>query len=126
MVCYYYLDNAATTRVLPEVADAMRPYLSEKYGNPSSAHRFGRKIKDDIDDARQSVANLIGAKKEEIYFTSGGSESNNWAIKGVAFASYKPPREEKQRYIITTNIEHASVKNTVKWLEEMGIVTKVL
>ena len=126
MVCYYYLDNAATTRVLPEVVNAMKPYFSEKYGNPSSAHMFGMKIKDDIDDARQSVANLIGAKKEEIYFTSGGSESNNWAIKGVAFASYKPPREEKQRYIITTNIEHASVKNTVKWLEEMGIVTKVL
>lgn len=126
MVCYYYLDNAATTRVLPEVVNAMKPYFSEKYGNPSSAHMFGRKIKDDIDDARQSVANLIGAKEGEIYFTSGGSESNNWAIKGVAFASYKASKSKKSRYIITTNIEHASVKNTVMWLEEMGIVTKVL
>lgn len=62
MVCYYYLDNAATTKVLPKVVNAMKPYFSEKYGNPSSAHMFGRKIKDDIDDARQSVANLIGAK----------------------------------------------------------------
>src|SRR5205807_6652994 len=95
-----YLDNNATTCVAPEVFEAMQPYLTTLYGNPSSAHSFGRKMREVVENARAQVADLIGAKHvDEIVFTSGGSESNNWAIGG--FLEQNPTR----RHIVTTGVE---------------------
>ena len=81
-----YLDNAATTQVYPEVVDAMLPFFTEHYGNPSAIYSFADEAESAVDKARGEVANLIGAKKEEIYFTGGGSESDNWALKATAEA----------------------------------------
>jgi len=110
-----YLDYAATTPVHPEVLRAMEPYWSEEFGNPSSIHNFGRQARDAIEKARESVASIIGAKPEEIVFTSGGTESNNFAIIGVAYAL-----AEKGRHIITSAVEHHAVIEPCKFLEKQG------
>ena len=84
-----YLDNAATTKTAPEVVEAMLPYFTEMYGNPSSIYDFASKSKEGVSKARGQIADALGAKKEEIYFTAGGSESDNWALKAT-FEAYKP------------------------------------
>jgi len=110
-----YLDNNATTRVAPEVLDAMHPFLSDVFGNPSSAHTLGREMKRAIDDSREQVATLIGASDtSEIVFTSCGSESDNWAIRGVLAT-----RPEK-KHIVTTLVEHEAVRNLCRLLENDG------
>lgn len=111
-----YLDNAATTQVLPEVLQEMLPYFTEDFGNPSAVYTFASGAKGAVDKAREQVAKLIGAKTEEIYFTAGGSESDNWALKATAEA-YK----EKGRHIITTAIEHHAILHTCQWLEQQGV-----
>ena len=112
-----YADNAATTALSPKVLDKMMPYLTEVYGNPSSLYQIGSEAKDAVEEARQTVANLIGAQNaSEIYFTSGGSESDNWAIKGVATALYK----KGKKHIITSKFEHHAVLHTCKALEKQG------
>ena len=110
-----YFDNSATTRVKPEVLNAMLLFFENEYGNPSSMYTLGRRSKRAIESARQNVANLINANNNEIYFTSGGSESDNTALKGIA-NSYK----EKGNHIITSKIEHPAVLNTCKNLEKQG------
>ena len=110
-----YMDNAATTRVAKEVLDSMLPYFTEYYGNPSSAYTFSGRIADDVLKARGKIAEIIGAKEREILFTGGGSESDNWAIKGVADALSK-----KGNHIITTKIEHHAVLHTCEFLEKHG------
>jgi cysteine desulfurase len=110
-----YLDNNATTRVAPEVFEAMRPYLAETYGNPSSAHSLGQRMKSAVERAREQVAELIGAAEtSEIVFTSCGSESDNWAIGG--FLEQNP----KRRHIITTRVEHEAVRNLCEHLAKIG------
>ncbi len=110
-----YLDNAATTALKPEVFEAMKPYFLENYSNPNSIYTFAQQSKKAVDEARETIAGLIGAKTNEIYFTAGGSESDNWAIKGCAeaFAS-------KGKHIITTKIEHHAVLHTCEYLEKKG------
>ena len=108
-----YLDYNATTPVDPEVIEAMLPYLKEHFGNPSSSHPYGKTAKEAVDKARTQVAELIGSGPDEIVFTSGGSESNNHAIIGTAFAN-----REKGKHIITSRIEHPSVLETLRYLEE--------
>ena len=110
-----YMDNAATTAVAPEVLETMLPYFHDIYGNPSSIHSTGRDARRAVDAARRQVANAIGAKPQEIYFTAGGSESDNWAIKGTAFA-----KQGKGNHIITSAIEHHAVLHTCAWLEKHG------
>ncbi len=110
-----YLDNAATTKVAPEVVDAMLPYFTEKYGNPSSIYGLGSAAKSAIGNTRDIIAESIGAKAEEIYFTAGGSEADNWALKAVA-ESYA----EKGKHIITCKIEHHAILHTCKYLEKQG------
>ncbi len=110
-----YLDNNATTRVAPEVFEAMRPYLTDTYGNPSSAHSLGLRMKAAVERAREQVAELIGAAEtSEIVFTSCGSESDNWAIGG--FLEQNPTR----RHIITTRVEHEAVRNLCRHLTQIG------
>ncbi len=110
-----YLDNAATTRTAPEVVEAMLPYFSELYGNPSSIYGFSQKSKEAITAAREKIAGALGAKPEEIYFTAGGSEADNWALKATAEA-YR----SKGNHIITTKIEHHAILHTAQWLEKNG------
>ncbi len=110
-----YLDHAATTPVKSEVLEAMLPYFSDKYGNPSSVYSIGRESRKAIDEARERVASAIGAQSKEIFFTSGGSESDNWAIKGVAYAN-----RARGNHIITSSIEHHAVLNTCRYLEDDG------
>lgn len=110
-----YLDNAATTIIYPAVLDAMLPYLTEEYGNASAIYSMGSNNKIVIESARKNVAKLIGAKPEEIIFTSGGSESDNWAIKDIAESLCT-----KGKHIITTKIEHKAVLNTCHYLESKG------
>ena len=110
-----YLDNAATTKVKPEVVDAMLPYFTEEFGNPSSVYSFAAKNKTVIERAREMIAASINAKPKEIYFTGGGSESDNMAIKGIARA-YK----DKGRHIITSKIEHHAVLHSLRALEKDG------
>lgn len=110
-----YLDNAATTQVYPEVLDAMLPYFTEYYGNPSAVYSFAGEAEKAVAKARETIASAIGAKTEEIYFTGGGSESDNWALKATAEA-YAP----KGKHIITTAIEHHAVLHTAAWLEKQG------
>src|SRR5688572_3029329 len=110
-----YLDNNATTQVAPEVLDAMQPYLSKFFGNPSSAHTLGREMKQAVEHAREQVAELLGAADaSEIVFTSCGSESDNWAIRGVLAA------EPSKRHVITTQVEHEAVRNLCRLLENDG------
>ena len=108
-----YLDNAATTKTAPEVVDAMLPYFTELYGNPSSVYDFAGKTKEAVTASRQQIADAIGAKKEEIYFTAGGSEADNWALKAT-FEAYK----SKGNHIITTKIEHHAILHTCEYLEK--------
>lgn len=110
-----YLDNAATTAMKPEVFEAMKPYFVEEYSNPASIYTFGQRNKSAIEDAREQIAQTIGAKKNEIYFTSGGSESDNWAFKATADA-YR----DKGNHIITTKIEHHAVLHAAQYLEKHG------
>ena len=109
-----YLDNNATTRVSPEVIQAMEPFLRDMWGNPSSIHTFGGQVRRHIERAREQVAELIGADPEEIIFTSCGTESNNTALKGIALASSPGSR------IITTAVEHPSVLNVCRYLGTTG------
>jgi len=110
-----YLDNAATTQVYPEVVEAMTPFFTEFYGNPSAIYGFASEAKKGVDAARQTIAQAINAKPEEIYFTGGGSESDNWALKATAEAYGK-----KGKHIITTKIEHHAILHTAQWLEKQG------
>lgn len=110
-----YLDNAATTKTSPEVVEAMLPYFTENYGNPSSIYDFASKSKSAIAKSRDIIAEALGAKEKEIYFTAGGSESDNWAIKATAEA-YK----DKGNHIITSKIEHHAVLHTCQYLEKNG------
>ena len=108
-----YLDNAATTKTAPEVVEAMLPYFSEYYGNASSVYDLAGKSKDAITEGRQKIADALNAKKEEIYFTAGGSEADNWALKAT-FEAYK----SKGNHIITTKIEHHAILHTCEYLEK--------
>lgn len=110
-----YLDNAATTRTRQEVVDSMMPYFTELYGNPSSIYQFAGKSRIAVENARGTIARFIGAEPKEIYFTAGGSESDNWALKASAFAL-----REKGKHIITTKIEHHAVLHTCEYLEKLG------
>ena len=112
---YIYMDNAATTPVKEEVLEAMLPYFTEKYGNPSSVYSLGSESKVAVEKAREQVAKALGADKKEIFFTASGSESDNWAIKGIAYN-----RRNKGNHIITSKIEHHAVLNTCKYLEKQG------
>src|SRR5712664_2085633 len=110
-----YLDNNATTQVAPEVFEAMEPYLKDAYGNPSSAHALGQRMRSAVEKAREQVAELVGASDaSEIVFTSCGSESDNWAIGG--FLEQNPTR----RHIVTTRVEHEAVRNLCEHLEQIG------
>ncbi len=108
-----YLDNAASRPVRAEVIEAMKPFFSEKFGNASSLHSFGREAKEWLEKSREKIASLVKCKPEELYFTSGGTESNNFALKGLFFANNK-------KHIITTSIEHDCILNTCRWLEKQG------
>ncbi len=110
-----YLDNAATTPMHPEVLEAMTPYFMEYYGNPSSIYSFAGKARRAVSQVREIIADMIGAKSQDIYFTGGGSEADNWALKAVAEAY-----ESKGRHIITTKIEHHAILHTCKYLEQRG------
>lgn len=110
-----YMDHSATTATDPDVVKAMLPWFSLMYGNPSSLYKIALESKAAIDDARKKVASALGAEPEEIYFTSGGTESDNWALVGVAFANRK-----KGDHIITSAIEHHAVLHTCKYLEKQG------
>lgn len=110
-----YMDHAATTYTNKEVLNEMLPFFTEYYGNPSSIHRFGREAKKYVDIARDRVAKALGALPEEIYFTAGGSEADNWAVKGTAYAN-----RHKGNHIITTTIEHHALLHTCEYLEKEG------
>jgi len=110
-----YLDHAATTPVAKEVMEAMLPFFNERFGNASSLHHFGREAREALEDSRKTILKKLNGKNHTLVFTSGGTESNNLAIKGVAFAN-----RNKGKHIITTKIEHDCVLNTCKWLESMG------
>lgn len=110
-----YMDYASTTFLRDEVIDTMKPYLTECFGNPSGIHEFSRVAKNAIEHSRENIARVLRCQRKEVFFTSGGTESNNWAIKGVAFANRK-----KGNHIITTKIEHHSVLYTCKYLEQNG------
>ena len=110
-----YLDNAATTKTAPEVVDAMLPYFTEFYGNASTIYDLGNHSKNAMNEARDIIADALGARGEEIYFTAGGSESDNWALKATAEA-YK----NKGNHIITSKIEHHAILHTCEWLEKQG------
>jgi len=116
-----YLDYNATTPVDPRVADAMLPYLYEKFGNPSSSHAFGAEAKLGVEKARREIANMLGCKAEEIIFTSGGSEANNLAIKGIAFAN-----RSRGNHIITSAVEHPAVLEVCAFLETQGFMVTYL
>jgi cysteine desulfurase len=111
-----YLDHAATTPTHPEVVKAMLPFFSDAFGNPSSIYSYGQEAKGAVEEARTKVAELIGARSEEIVFTSGGTEADNLALKGLAYAS-----EHKGNHIITTSIEHHAVLEACKFLEKRGL-----
>lgn len=110
-----YLDNAATTAVKPEVFDAMKPYFLETYSNPSSVYSFAGKSEEAVEKAREQIASLLHADARGIYFTAGGSEADNWALKEVAEV-----QGDKGRHIITSKIEHHAILHTCEWLEEHG------
>lgn len=110
-----YMDHAATTYIKQEVMEEMMPYFTEKFGNPSSVHSFGREARKAVDMARDRTAKALNASGDEIYFTGGGSESDNWAIKGIAQAN-----KHKGNHIITSSIEHHAVLYTCQYLEKMG------
>ncbi len=111
-----YMDNAATTPIDKRVLDVMMPYFTESFGNPSSIYSLGRKSKIEIEKSRKIVANLLNSEPEEIFFTSGGTESDNWAIKNIAFQGLK----KGKNHVITSKIEHHAVLHTMKFLEKNG------
>lgn len=115
VVAMIYLDNAATTKTAPEVVDAMLPYFTEYYGNPSTIYSLGAASKKAVTEARETIAKALGAKSEEIYFTAGGSESDNWALKATAEAY-----ANKGKHIITSKIEHHAILHTCEYLEKRG------
>ena len=108
-----YMDNAATTPVHPKVLEAMMPYFNVRYANPSGNYEFARKIRKDVENARSIIAGTLGARPEEIYFTSGGTEGDNWAVKAAAF-------DRGHGHIISTNVEHKAMLNTLEWIESQG------
>lgn len=110
-----YLDHSATTRVKPEVLEEMLPVYTDYYGNPSSIYSFGREAKKLVDQARMRVAKALGALPEEIFFTAGGSESDNWVLRGVSYAN-----KNRGNHIITTSIEHHAILHTCEQLEKEG------
>ncbi|MCQ2538073.1 MAG: cysteine desulfurase NifS [Lachnospiraceae bacterium] len=110
-----YLDNAATTRVAPEVFEAMKPYFEDLYGNAASIYRFAGESRKAVENARRTIAEFLGAKPEEIYFTGGGSESDNWALLGIAESM-----KNKGNHIITSKIEHHAILHTCEFLEKHG------
>ncbi|MEW5923879.1 MAG: cysteine desulfurase family protein, partial [Candidatus Zixiibacteriota bacterium] len=110
-----YLDNNSTTQLDDRVLEAMLPYLKGKYGNPSSVHNFGRETKTAIEEAREKIADILGADPSEIYFTSGGTESDNLAVIGTAYYN-----EKKKNHVITSRIEHHAVLEAVKFLQKRG------
>lgn len=116
-----YMDYAATTYLKQEVLDEMYPYLTKYFGNPSSIYSISRKTKKAIDTARERIANAINCRMDEVFFTAGGSESDNWAIKGAALAN-----KDKGSHIITSAIEHHAVINTCKYLEKNGFQVEYL
>ena len=116
-----YMDNAATTRTAPEVVEAMLPYFSERYGNPSAIYSLGSSNKKAVNQARRTIAAVLGARQEEIYFTSGGSEADNWALKAAAEAY-----GGKGKHIITSRIEHHAVLHTCQYLERQGFTVTYL
>ncbi|HSF31403.1 MAG TPA: cysteine desulfurase family protein [Candidatus Tectomicrobia bacterium] len=116
-----YLDYNATTPIDPAVAEAMQPYIAKHYGNPSSAHEYGRSTKNAVERARQQVAALLGCTPEEIIFTSGGSESNNTVLKGVAY-TYR----HQGKHLITSAVEHPAIINPCRFLEQQGIEVSYL
>lgn len=111
-----YMDNAATTSLSPKVLEAILPFLKEDFGNPSTVYGIGKKARKKVEEARAAVAKAIGAMPKEIFFTSGGTESDNWAIKGAAFAELK----KGKNHIITSKIEHHAVLHTVQYLAKYG------
>ena len=113
---FVYADNAATTRIAPQVLDAMLPYLKEEYGNPSTLYKLGREAKIAIEKAREQVAQVIGAKAEEIFFTGSGTEADNMALKGVLYC----PAGKGKKHLITTKIEHHAILYTAMALEKEG------
>ena len=119
---FVYADNAATTPVSKHVVEAMLPYMTEHYGNPSSLYAIGQEAQNAVNDARRKVAAAIGANANEIFFTSGGSEADNWAIKGAAALGAK----KGKKHIITSKIEHHAVLHTLKSLEKQGFSVKYL
>ncbi len=110
-----YVDNSATTPLAPQVLEEMLPFFNETFGNPSSIHSFGRQAKQAMDEARERVADALGAESREIYFTGSGTEADNWAIEGIAFANKK-----KGNHIITSKIEHHAILHTCEYLEGRG------
>jgi len=110
-----YLDHAATTYVKKEVLDEMMPYFTQSFGNPSSRYKLGQENKNATNLAKERIAKAIGAKPNEIYFTAGGCEADNWVIKGIAFGN-----REKGNHIITTSVEHPAIINSCKFLEKLG------
>jgi len=116
-----YLDHAATTPLLPEVLEAMLPYLTEHHGNPSSIHASGRRARQALDEAREEIAEIIGCKPREIVFTSGGTESDNLALKGFAWAG-----SGRGRHVITSSVEHKAVMNSAAMLERHGFTITYL
>ena len=115
MSCRIYMDHAATTEMLPEVREAMEPYLREEYGNASTSYEMGVRMHDAIEEARKKIAWVIDAQPEEIFFTSGGSESDNWVIKSVA-----GEKKNSGKHLITTRIEHHAVLRSCQYLESLG------
>ena len=120
-MCMIYVDNAATTKIEEAVVEEMIPLLKEEYGNPSSIYTLGRNARKAVEVAREQVANAIGAKPNEIYFTSCGSEADNTALKGIAYANQK-----KGKHIITSQIEHPAILDTCKALEKQGFVVSYI
>lgn len=116
-----YLDHAATTPARPEVVKAMSPYFADSFGNPSSVHSYGQQARTALEEARAKVAELIGARSEEIVFTSGGTEADNYALKGVAYAN-----QQRGNHIITTSVEHHAVLEVCKFLERGGFTVTYL
>ena len=116
-----YLDYNATTPIAPQVAEAMRPYIYENFGNPSSSHAYGAAAKNAVEKARHQVAEMLGCQPDGIIFTSGGSESSNLADKGAAFA-----HRHKGNHIITSAVEHPAVLDVVAYLQKQGFRVTIL
>ncbi len=126
-----YLDHAATTGVMPEVLDAMLPFFTQKYGNPSSVHAWGRAAHQGMENARRQVATVLGCRPREVVFTSGGTESDNLALKGVAWAYRRGLNPRKQHaegpgHIIISAIEHHAILHSAEELEQHGFETTIL